>query len=174
MSELTLPGSIPGLLRRGSPVIALVGRARADTRGLCFGHGLDHTGTLIGTQREGVVWYGLGDVRLDLSDLTGRAHALLWLTTCDVAALESIADDMTGPIVDALYWAWAGWEDDTGAPLGWELNLWNARYFFLNDDLLVDLNHRDVDTLADGSRAVDAEALRRIVLHVAGREGSDV
>ena len=175
MSELTLPGDIPGLLRRGSPVVFRSGGHVPGT----VAKFADHKGI---TDVPWVWWEphnepnGVGkpslrnSILLDLSDPTGRLHALLWLTTCDVAALESIADDMTGPIVDALYWAWAGWEDDTGAPLGWELNLWNARYFFLNDDLLVDLNHRDVDTLADGSRAVDAEALRRIVLHVAGRE----
>jgi hypothetical protein len=167
-SILTLPGDIPGLLRRGSPVWRA--RAVGGLRCVCL-TGAEGTAAVVLAARSDkcTEWYKSTELVLDLSDPTARLHALLWLATQKVATIDAVADDMTGPIVDAIYWAWAGWEDDTGAPLGWELNLWSARYFFLNDDVLVDLNHRDVDTLADGSRAVDAEALRRIVLHVAGR-----
>jgi len=168
--NVTVPGDIPGLLRRGSPVrmtppsregvVARAGPLGAvvtDIRGENWRHDSPKS-------------WGLGLLDLDLSDATGRLHALHWLATRSVFDVNDIADDLTGPIVDAVYWTWAGWEDDTGAPLGWELNLWSARYFFLSDDLFADLNHRDVETLPDGSRVVDAEALRRIVLHTAGRE----
>jgi len=162
-APLTLPGTIPGLLRVCSPVVQTFNGGRR-----CVVSELG--GGTVPMARIGGQWFKLSELALDLSDPTGRFHVLHWLASRDVAAVNDIADDMTGPIVGALYWAWLGWEDDTGAPLGWELNLWTARHFFLDNDLFEDLNHREVGVLSDGSRWVDAEALRRIVLHVAGLE----
>jgi hypothetical protein len=81
MSPLTLPGTIPGLLRRGSPVVennraaVYLGADKhgyhyvADlTPGMGCGHRIAHE-----------------PVYLDLSDPTGRAHAAWWaLTTFDM------------------------------------------------------------------------------------------
>ena len=78
MSEtLTLPGTIPGLLRFGSPV-----RSATDPLRL---------GVVVGTgsSRGLLVWWCMaecaewcpsegGPVALDLSDATGRAHAAWW------------------------------------------------------------------------------------------------
>lgn len=79
MADPTLPGSIPGLLRRGSPVLVPVSRrVRAIGRlALVLGHGIDHDGVLV-TADGPAVWEAPSDVHLDLSDPTGRAHAAWW------------------------------------------------------------------------------------------------
>lgn len=76
MTGPTLPGSIPGLLRRGSPALVPVSaRVRAvGLRALVGGLGVDHDGVWVITD-NGARWEAPADVALDLSDATGRAHA---------------------------------------------------------------------------------------------------
>ena len=120
---LVLPGGIPGLLRRGSPVIGAISNA---------------PGVVVEIEEGRAVigrWFGgaacilgpiyLGGIYLDLTDATGRAHASWW--TLD--------------------------RFPSGGP-----------------DMLEGLDPDDPRTLPDGSRWVDAEALRRVVLHAAGLE----
>ena len=71
---ITLPGSIPGLLRRGSPVWtgwndgAVVVRVWPDgTAAVMADHGESWLRVL------------LSELALDLTDATGRAHAAWWL-----------------------------------------------------------------------------------------------
>lgn len=72
MSDLTLTGAIPGLLRRGSPVRTANSRNGVPDIVTHYPNGV-HCMT---------VFEGLTDQRLaalDLTDPTGRYHALLWL-----------------------------------------------------------------------------------------------
>jgi hypothetical protein len=78
MSPLTLPGTIPGLLRRGSPV-----RASNDPErlGVVVGTG-SSLGTLVFWHwSETTSWTLETPVDLDLTDPTGRAHAAWWVST---------------------------------------------------------------------------------------------
>ena len=141
MSELTLPGDIPGLLRRGSPVVFRSGGHVPGT----VAKFADHKGI---TDVPWVWWEphnepnGVGkpslrnSILLDLSDPTGRAHAAWW-----------VLGQSAGPVSKAL----AALDTSSTYLLG-----------------LIDR------CCAGSATAFDTEALRRIVLHVAGREGSDV
>ncbi len=71
MSDLTLPGTIPGLLRRGSPVIvvnAAIGVVDEVTEVGVFA-----------TDGGALHAYYLDQVALDLTDPTGRIHAAWWV-----------------------------------------------------------------------------------------------
>lgn len=80
--DLTLPGSIPGLLRRGSPVIV--------TRRTHTGFAPGTTGIALRLERRAVWRIGWGVpsgsahpaqqscIALDLTDPTGRVHAAWW------------------------------------------------------------------------------------------------
>ena len=145
MSEHTLPGDIPGLLRRGSPVHA---------RGLAKGCASvvvsvsEQEATIGFTQvwKGGTPWGGdlhedyaisqkLGKLALDLSDPTGRAHAAWWLgnvpfdrvlAACDALGLSAATRKNA---MESCMSPAEGWNHDA-----------------------------------------DADVIRRIVLHVAGRE----
>jgi hypothetical protein len=86
MSPLTLPGTIPGLLRRCSPVVAHVSMAAGDVffaagaRAVVFD--VDPDAGLLSIEGG---WFAPAQWSLDLSDPTGRAHAAWWaLTTFDM------------------------------------------------------------------------------------------
>lgn len=77
MSELTLPGDIPGLLRRCSPV-----RVKSQYSGWagsfpCIVMGI-HGTVLVKSDLGAEVWTPPGNVVLDITDATGRAHAAWW------------------------------------------------------------------------------------------------
>lgn len=67
-ADLTLPGDIPGLLRRGSPVVNRASFHAVVVRWL-------HNDWAVSTDRG---MAGLSNVALDLTDPTGRAHAAWW------------------------------------------------------------------------------------------------
>lgn len=159
--RLTLPGSIPGLLRRGSPVVySARGREYAAT--LCeqrrFALGRDEI--VYDVHRVGVPPevspYDTLDVPpdLDLSDATGRAHAAWWTLQSGRAAYIGSA---------ALIWMLPGVLDEA-----LRTTYWGLLPALFDPALLVHLDRDDERALPDGSRWVDAEALRRVVLHVAG------
>lgn len=157
MSIITLPGSIPGLLRRGSPaLVSLHLKARAVTI-----HGI----------RDGLAWFAsdgcdtvvvasISVLALDLTDATGRAHAAWWL------ANRLHPDD--GPYLTA-----AVVPGRVLGPLRFGLStisvMEGERWRVFDELGTEDLDPLGDDRLLpDGSRWVDAEALRRVVLHVAG------
>jgi hypothetical protein len=118
MSPLTLPGTIPGLLRRGSPVILATrtygGSVFLDAaRGVvCSEGGRVATETLGGSPV--LVSTGAGDLALDLSGPTGRAHAAWWLADQDGDVLAEAWDLVLGePDADPLHRInlWASGED---------------------------------------------------------------
>lgn len=152
MSSLTLPGEIPGLLRRGSPVqVRDVGRFYLVSWD-------DRTALVVGTTQE-VYVESIHGVGLDLSATTGRFHAALWLANRHFGGFKADA---------AMFVPSNG---------GWTLLANNAHASFKarigrrKAAFLRDLDWQDQRAFPDGSRWVDAEALRRLVLAAAGREG---
>ena len=144
MDDLTLPGSIPGLLRRGSPVTqgarsgVVVHLWEADMASVAWAPPHDAASDCC---------WAVDRLALDLTDATGRTHATWWWRRVrhdDVPAEHwiRVAPEMGGSYGAA---GLAGYEE-----------------FALPLDLT------DPRRLPDGSRWVDAEALRRVVLHVAG------
>lgn len=120
----TLPGHIPDLLRRGSPIIA------ADTfRGVLVEDPTGCSSTLIAVERDEYMVVirleMLHALALDLTDPTGRTHAARWIgaqpeqarwavaaqvftTGSRIAAMDAIMDaavwqrDMTDEQIDQL------------------------------------------------------------------------
>lgn len=169
MTELTLPGTLPGLLQVCSRVRHDDGR-RGTVVGLSPG-GSDsypEEGSVL------VCFDGAWDacpeevslelLGLDLTDATGREHAAWWLA--DQMAADPMDLITHSPFFEVVFWANEG-SDEVGTFLGWALNAPAGRWHFLGWDCLHDLDPEDPRTLPDGSRWVDAEALRLVCLHVA-------
>ena len=156
MADLILPGTIPGLLRRGSPVIAPVSkRVRVlGRRALVEGEHLD-TGLVL--LADGAL-EDASDLRLDLTDATGRAHAAWWLEGQAPRWRTMMAGRLGGEMLRLLECV------ETHKFLGSDEREARGRVRLV----LNDLDPNDPRLLPDGSRYVDAEALRRVVLHVAG------
>lgn len=167
VSPLILPGDIPGLLRRCSPVIVAgpAGDRRSGVVAMMF------DGPHVTMQPEGgeqppwTAWipgWSGASVVLDLTDATGRAHALRWWAErASHPARDLFAEPMLGsalgPRVITLFGGrrlQASSIREAGATMV---------------PALAALNPDDRRTLPDGSRWVDAEALRLVCLHVAGR-----
>jgi hypothetical protein len=167
---LFLPGNLPGLLRRGSPVL--------------HGWSPEHPGreTLVidlddpDEDQEpaalcvndystdyGAQWYRLADLHLDLSDPTGRLHAAMWLA-------ERVGVPATGYRGIPLASAGIIWHRDP--PIGWRLSTWNVNHgaSFAADVRGLIATHR-VPALAAidlTDPLADVRALVACCLHVAG------
>lgn len=166
MTTPTLPGTIPGLLRRGSPLI-LRPRVYGEVTLLNGGGGVVHdearglavTDTFGGSTR--IVRYGREDVSLDLSDPTGRAHAAWWLASALLPRERIVnATVMPGRTIGPVVYGLATLDVVNGDR--WRRS--DPSPFECTDHLDV----YDPRLLPDGSRWVDAEALRLVCLHVAG------
>lgn len=168
-NRITLPGDIPGLLRRGSPHISAMVPG-------CGGVVLN----VHPTRGADVVWRGpdsecdeaergvpLTEIALDLHDATGRAHAVWWLA--GIGAAWGCVDKHQAGLWLASHAPRSGIHARRFTAEAPKNSSIPKAYLVVPS--LTDLNPNDPRTLEDGSRAVDAEALRRVVLHVAGREG---
>ncbi len=147
MSALPLPGDIPGLLRRCSPVYAF--RYAGRTSGICHGATYEPDGN-IGTWVHIAVGnhvdaYAVRHIDLDLTDATGRAHAAWWLAKSTAGVWRSV-DGYVWTDGDRLY-------DEVDVP---------ALRAIMGQEA-------HCRALPDGSMWRDAEALRLACLHVAGR-----
>ena len=174
-NDLTLPGTLPGLLRRCSPVVVDGIKAvilSRDTRPADQRAG-DWEVIADSQDSQDPFWvkypmecYGISlslkpeALALDLKDATGRAHAAWWLAgrLRPEVELMSVAVTYGHPTIGAGGYGLAVTCRNDGA-------LW--RRF---DDVpgLDALDPNDPRTLEDGSRWVDAEALRLVCLHVGG------
>lgn len=176
MTTPTLPGTIPGLLRPCSPVIVTRG-TYVGLRGVVvsIADGL----AVVAFDKPSIsslIALGLDDIALDLSDPTGRAHAASWS-----ALRECPASHVLDPA--AVAWHPAPAQADAGWALEWQARAvrgsgsltgswWTGRSRSpVPDSLLWHLIRDDPRLLPDGSRWVDAEALRLVCLHVAGASG---
>jgi len=166
-SDLTLP-AIPGLLRRGSPCFIGTGpnRNAATISQIIDAHGAEVTTVHREPHKRVSFCYTFQSLHLDLTDATGRDHAARWLATLPQYAR------ITGPNNDAPRWC----RPYTGEQI-WHLRSYGCAPFRAEYDTpdpsivvpsLTDLDPDDDRRLPDGSRWVDAEAMRRVVLHVAG------
>ena len=156
-AALTLPGTIPGLLRRGSPVIDDRGRRAAVT--VWFVRQDFVTWTIVGDDLDEIPKWQHGEglpagVALDLTDATGRAHAAWWLAHATMPQRHN--QHLT-----------ASWRFENGA---WSLTTAGGTSWWsgVRCPAIAHLNPDDDTRLPDGSRWVDAEALRLVCLHVAG------
>lgn len=185
-NELTLPGDIPGLLRRCSPVLDpinnLSGIVLTDPAGTALVADVAMRATI--GRPPGVGGWTCDGLLLDLGDATGRAHAARWLYEGhalnphrgvsvwwigrDTSTYRSAPRDLRissppswveggdGPGNDDSLTFWAeGRAPGIGRPV--------------QVPALASLDPNDPRLLDDGSRRVDAEALRLVCLHVAGR-----
>lgn len=152
-SMLTLPGTIPGLLRRGSPVLY----PKADDIP-CVVVSMDKNSAVIGypwplNHEISDIWQ-LHELNLDLTDATGRAHAIWWLDyKCDrFGAWAGATNWHLRTELDGIK-RWGPWSQE---PNG---------YFC---PALQDLDSDDPRLLPDGSRLVDAKAIQKVVIKMAG------
>lgn len=177
MSDLPwLPGCIPGLLRHCSPVLH---------RGLGANpHG--HTGVLVRLDATGDLgadalhlahfpnrYYNdrhveavRGDrLALDLADATGRTHAAAWLAQQPEALWRW----------DGIEYGWTLYRSGRDPSTPPVLETWHGRMPALRNvqvcPALHELDQLDPTLLPDGTRRVDAEALRLVCLHVAAERG---
>ena len=147
MDDLAIPNPPQGMLRKGSPVV------------------VDGVWGVI-VQRYDDCWHvATWDSRtalfvkhhrpvLDLTDVTGRAHAAWWaLGSTDARHWEALH------IGVAL---WIAPVNETDRIMMWRILRKAGRIH----DLLNHLDRADPRTLLDGSRWVDAEALRLVCLHL--------
>ena len=164
MSELTLPGSIPGLLRRCSPAMA--------TRLTHMGTKKGARGVIHGLRRRAVYSMAFNDfciepvqqsrIGLDLTDATGRAHAAWWLAE----QAKNWPDEPNYTTAN-----WRCWKRGRGSHMTALYQVWGIGQYHYWPCVYMALEHlepSDPRLLEDGSRWVDAEALRLVVLHVAG------
>ena len=152
---LTLPGEIAWLIREFSPVVAfgvlgvVLGRDTREKR-----HG-DWTVAPVDEWPDGSEWADmarscrLDEMALRLTNATGRAHAAWWLMSRMPLARSFSARMALGEWGDEIRRAMFA---DTGMGMS-----------------LGGLDPDDPRTLPDGSRWVDAEWLRLVVLHIGDR-----
>lgn len=114
-----VPGFLPGLLRRGSPVINYDGTERgiivSEEPGNCVYVAIRTTDE---HPAKRVEWYGYTarSWQIDLTDPTGRAHAAWWLASVLPSVPEFSSYDRNTLVGPGSYDAVCGFED----PSGWD------------------------------------------------------
>jgi len=176
VADLTLPGSIPGLLRRGSPVFWCDEETPYVVTWIGPWPDSDPNGgaiALIAPGSEpciGMCVNATADLALDLFDATGRVHAAWWLAEHLIAgAPETPSLRLSyGPAWIFSDTGWRAWQ-----LLGHGRILGHGRdYWTVGRGPVERLDADDPRLLPDGSRLVDAMALHAVCLHVAGLEVS--
>lgn len=182
-ADVTLPGSIPGLLRRGSPVTCEAG-IFGHTSGVVTGYPPRTTGWIDVAWDGGVVSaMPPQQLALDLTDATGRAHAAWWMLARQWDAMVELAEgsvrrwrpEAHSTEIKVRY------DSDNRVAVWFEGVVYCERRPFMTAGswryvvmpTAGGLNPNDPRTLPDGSRLVDALALQRVCLHVAGLEVTD-
>jgi len=157
---LRFPGSVPGVLRRGSPVehstLGLGVVSRVEQRdGYVAARWLPDTFPASYDTNTSVL-------DLDLTDATGRAHLAWW-----VGRALRVEPDGACTMID-------GYQVDVGSDDNVCLYLQHdGVYYLFGAERVPGLERLDPDSprdLPDGSRLVDALALSLVARHVAGLE----
>lgn len=160
--QLVLPGEWSGLLRRGSPVVVTNEKYPFGIITHAYSGDAAFAVLFPGTEFDGLGEhdeYWLRNLALDLADATGRAHAAWWLAkTCN-----------------QNWWAPGRLRRKVGGTTPKYVLRGQSRGWFAKRDAaasyvcptLADLDPDDPRLLPDGSRLVDALALRRVCCHVA-------
>ena len=171
MGALTLPGDIPDLLRRGSPVVV------TDPDGCHYSGVVSALSdgpyvtmqALGGEQSPWTAWipgWAGASVALDLTEATGRTHAVWRLARALLPA---------APASYALSAQWNTCVHVVACGPSWQMTTrvdtttFGPRGRWIEVPALAYLDHDVPWLLPDGSRWLDAEALRLVFLHVAGR-----
>ena len=166
MDDLVLPGTIRDLLRVCS-LVAVVSGAFAGRRGIVIDLEPGARHAVVAMQADAqhdasVEWLPLADLALDLTDATGRAHAAWWLASAVGLHSPTTSRWLPGASVwtiecDAQSTPWVRAFTPSGS-------LWSGERV----PALTGISPHDPRVLPDGSRWAEAEALRVVVLHVAG------
>lgn len=177
-NPITLPGNITGLLRRGSPVFWLDERTPwvVTWAGPWPESDIDEgTIALVAPGSSPCIGQDCNatNLALDLTDATGRAHAAWWLESRHVLRRH-------WPYRAGAYVSVGAMHERDKAGRCVYVNIGDVLYYVSRPvrrpgylvsattvPTLADLDPNDKTTLPDGSRRVDAEALRRVCLHVA-------
>ena len=158
---LTLPGDLSGWLRKCSPV--RVARA-LEIQGVIVAAPIRDQSLVLWVDSMlsplQAKWERNHKVSLDLGDATGRGHAALWLAeqrhcTDVVTATLIPGHRLIGHPEPVWGLSTTSWRDG---------ERWSA---VEEPSAIYDLDPSDPRLLPDGSRWVDAEALRLVCLHVA-------
>jgi len=174
--RMVLPGTIPGLLRRGSPVAWRIDGETIEAAGVVLRVLSNGRSCAVAAHMDDSLLerdkLPLPHLDLDLTDATGRAHAAQWLALREVPQSHHLDPA-------AVSWSPAPAQASCGWAIHWLARAPGSRTLTgswwtgvhsspVPRDLLADLDRDDARCLPDGSRVVDAEALRRVVLHAAG------
>lgn len=123
MSDLTLSGAIPGLLRAGSPCVYLHHKAESDwpndeDRHVCY---LVSGGNAWAGDSKGGWYCGpIAGLALDLSDITARFHCILYL--------REQGHDLRWAEEEAEVLAWSVLSVSRGgSPIRWVAPVWKSR-----------------------------------------------
>jgi len=155
MAALTVPATLPGVVRVGTPLAGscvAVSAVHEDDAGVLY----------CMVARDPMESHGainpepLCDLHVDLTDATGRAH-VAWA----VAAALGVNPSRCSP-------RWIGTTPRPGWAIDGGENYVYRRYYRSFDAFNGKLDPHDNTRLPDGSRWVDAEALRLVALHVLG------
>lgn len=146
---LTLPGTLPGLLRRCSPVRLGIARAIVN---------------------DPAKWKGRENWSLDLEDATGRAHAAWWLENAGWAVPTELGIHgfrlLAGYRGEHERWPVHVYLGDGAFACASKPLTTPGRFLIV--PALAALDPNDCRLLPDESRWADAEALRLVCLHVGG------
>jgi len=170
--RITVPATLPGVVRPGTPVVLLrtitlgsFWEASPGAFGVTAWNEPDETlprwwcawVPCEHTESEALVPVGLSDIAVDLTDATGRAH-VAW------AIAAALGECQWAPLVR--------WEHPDGRAQAWTMqygaNVCRFWYAGTGRGPCHDLDWHDDTRLPDGSRHVDALALRAVAMHVLG------
>lgn len=170
LAALVVPAILPGVVRRGTPVWAW---------------DEDTPWTVLAVEDDGAMCapcaglglaalIDVGNLQVDLTDATGRAHLAWTLTNAHGVSFHLDADGFRRWSLhggeqprSAEDWAWEGIGPEARR-MRIGNNISTYGYDAIDLPALDSLNPDDDTRLPDGSRWVDAEALRRVAMHVLG------
>jgi len=163
---LRFPGSVPGVLRRGSPITLLGGSSGVVTE---LGGDTD-AWVARETWRDS---YPISVIFLDLTDATGRVHLAWWLLYSggwgDVSGQDVVVREVVSSFNRSVRGVGVYGRDSVGE--------WRSCAVVGHPGDVVPslstLDPNDPRLLPDGSRWVDAAALSLVARHVAGIGGGD-
>ena len=151
--RITVPATLPGVVRRGTPVWAW--DEETPWTVLAEGNGKAVCAPCAGLGIPSCI--NRGNLQVDLTDATGRAH-VSW------AIAAAIGECQWAPLVR--------WEHPDGRAQAWTIpygaNVCRFWYADTGRGPCIGLDWHDDTRLSDGSRRVDALALRAVALHVLG------
>lgn len=160
LAALTAPATLPGVVRQGTPVREAPHCGPVPCHGLALHDQSFPSLDVFWLSEDEMCNVGFDDVAVDLTDATGRAH-VAWAVAATVKHWPTEPDYTTA--------TWRAYRlHKAGAGLVECVGLGPGHWWPWTHHLFADLDPDDPTTLPDGSRLVDALALRAVALHVLG------